>query len=87
MRYIDPSTPSKGTNALSFSPDVVVVEISSPDVADLTFIDLPGVIQTVSVGENQSDIGMIKGLVNGYIIRENTLILLALSMKGTLIVV
>jgi len=83
-QYLDPSTPSKDINALSFSPDVVVVKISSPEVADLTFIDLPGVIQTVGVGENQSDIDMIKGLVDHYIAQENTLILLALSMKDDL---
>jgi hypothetical protein len=83
-RYIDPNTPSSnGPNALSFSSDVVVVKISGPDVEDLTFIDLPGVVGT---GENQSDMedSLIRGIANGYIARANTLILLTLPMRDTL---
>lgn len=40
----------------SFSRNVIVLEISGPDVTDLTLVDLPGIIQNVAQGEDVSNI-------------------------------
>jgi hypothetical protein len=41
-RVLNNSAPFGNEKQLSFSPDTVCVEIRSPDLIDLTFIDLPG---------------------------------------------
>ena len=34
-----------------FSTESVIIEIESPDVPDLTIIDLPGIVRTVTTGQ------------------------------------
>ena len=57
------------------------MEISSPDVTDLTLVDLPGIIQNVGKGEDKASIQLVEDLVKHYISKE-CLILLVLTMKG-----
>lgn len=69
-------------NTRSFAGDVVVVEVSGSDVVDLTLVDLPGIIQVVGPGEDESNKDLIKGLIRRYISDKNALILLVLPMSG-----
>ncbi|EPQ53379.1 hypothetical protein GLOTRDRAFT_79497 [Gloeophyllum trabeum ATCC 11539] len=57
---------------LKFSKNVVCVDICDPEATDLSFVDLPGLIQ---VGEG---IEIIKGLVEEYIQGEKTFILVTI---------
>ncbi|OBZ73062.1 Interferon-induced GTP-binding protein Mx2 [Grifola frondosa] len=57
-----------------FSSDVVVIEIHDPEGADLSFVDLPGLIQN----EEQAVIDLIRGLVNHYIKSDSTIILVTM---------
>jgi len=66
---------------LAFSRNVIVLEISGPDVTDLTLVDLPGIIQNVGKGEDKGNIGLVEDLVKSYISKD-CLILLVLTMKG-----
>lgn len=66
---------------LEFSRSVIVLEISGPDVTDLTLVDLPGIIQNVSKGEDPNNIPLVQDLVKSYIARD-CLILLVITMKG-----
>lgn len=83
--YIIPSEPEEAplgsTKQLNFSSNVIVLEITGPNVTDLTLVDLPGIIQNVGDGEDVNDIKVIEDMVKGYI-EKDCLILLVLTMKG-----
>ncbi|KAG6887566.1 hypothetical protein C0992_011789 [Termitomyces sp. T32_za158] len=65
------------SNELQFSKNVVCVHISDPDLTDLSFIDLPGLIQN----SNDDDISLIRNLVVNAISGSNTLILVTIPMS------
>nr|XP_033797915.1 interferon-induced GTP-binding protein Mx1 [Geotrypetes seraphini] len=55
--------------------NVISLEIISPDVPDLTLIDLPGIVR-VAVGNQPENIGtQIKKLIQNYIEKQETIIL------------
>jgi hypothetical protein len=66
----------------------VCVELSSPESADLVFIDLPGscagIISNVGDGEHPKNIDLIKDLVREHI-TGNALILLTETMRGKIL--
>ncbi|XP_026529776.1 interferon-induced GTP-binding protein Mx2-like [Notechis scutatus] len=58
---------------LDISPKLITLEISSPDVPDLTLIDLPGITR-VAVGTQPQDIGnQIMKLIKSYITKQETI--------------
>ncbi|OSD00779.1 P-loop containing nucleoside triphosphate hydrolase protein [Trametes coccinea BRFM310] len=59
-----------------FSKNVVCLDLSGPDLPDLSFVDLPGLIQNGDKGE----VEMVERLVRSYIKDSNTLILVASPM-------
>ncbi|KAI0042654.1 hypothetical protein FA95DRAFT_1525197 [Auriscalpium vulgare] len=65
----------------SFTENIVCLEISGSDVADLAFVDLPGLVRTVGSSGNAADIGLIENLVVKYIERPNCIILLAVACE------
>ncbi|RDB19012.1 Interferon-induced GTP-binding protein Mx [Hypsizygus marmoreus] len=67
----------KDPNTLLFSRNTVMVDIEDPELADLSFVDLPGLIQN----SDPETIDLIKGLVVANIESENTLILVAIPMS------
>ncbi|KAJ2922810.1 hypothetical protein H1R20_g14302, partial [Candolleomyces eurysporus] len=67
---------------LSFSRNVVSLSISGPEVADLSFCDLPGLIASVGTGNGAStDIGLVEGLIKSYITRPSCIILLTVACE------
>ncbi|KAF8246742.1 hypothetical protein K440DRAFT_601938 [Wilcoxina mikolae CBS 423.85] len=66
---------------VKFSPNVVVMEITAPDLPNLSFIDLPGVIQTTETNNENYLIDLVGGLVEEYVREPDCLILLAMTMK------
>ncbi|KAG5651890.1 hypothetical protein H0H81_007047 [Sphagnurus paluster] len=69
---------------LSFSNDFVSLQISGPDVADLSFCDLPGLIAGVGMTGNIGDIDLVKNLVASYIKRPSCIILLTVACESVL---
>ncbi|KAF4578240.1 hypothetical protein EYR36_000047 [Pleurotus pulmonarius] len=61
---------------LKFTNNVVCLDLHDPDATDLSFVDLPGLIQN----ESQEAIDLVKDMVVSYIDRPNTLILVAMPM-------
>ncbi|XP_070606577.1 interferon-induced GTP-binding protein Mx2-like isoform X1 [Erythrolamprus reginae] len=58
---------------LDISDELITLEISSPDVPDLTLIDLPGITR-VAVGNQPKDIGkQIMKLIQSYITKQETI--------------
>ncbi|KAG1746767.1 P-loop containing nucleoside triphosphate hydrolase protein [Suillus paluster] len=66
---------------LSFSKNSVSLEISGKDVADLSFVDLPGLIASVGSTGRDGDIDLVKGLVASYIKRDSCVILLTVTCE------
>ncbi|KAK4705700.1 hypothetical protein P7C70_g493, partial [Phenoliferia sp. Uapishka_3] len=82
-RIINGELPPGSKKQLSFSKNLVVVEIEGPDAVDLTFIDLPGIISNVKPGDDKGDIELVRNLAVRHI-TGNCLILCAFSMKDDL---
>ncbi|EJC99594.1 uncharacterized protein FOMMEDRAFT_148530 [Fomitiporia mediterranea MF3/22] len=81
IEALDPDEPPlDSTRQLQFSANVVCLDISSPDVTNLSFIDLPGIISNVADGEDPRSIDLIQNLVRDNI-SGNALILLAITMR------
>ncbi|XP_008143916.2 interferon-induced GTP-binding protein Mx2 [Eptesicus fuscus] len=60
-------------NGVGISHELISLEITSPEVPDLTLIDLPGIAR-VAVGNQPQDIGLqIKALIKKYIQRQQTI--------------
>ncbi|KAG0692056.1 P-loop containing nucleoside triphosphate hydrolase protein [Suillus ampliporus] len=66
---------------LSFSKNSVSLEISGRDVADLSFVDLPGLIASVGSSGKDGDIDLVKGLVASYIKKPSCVILLTVTCE------
>ncbi|KAG1734532.1 P-loop containing nucleoside triphosphate hydrolase protein [Suillus lakei] len=66
---------------LSFSKNCVSLEISGKDVADLSFVDLPGLIASVGSTGKAGDIDLVKGLVSSYIEKASCVILLTVTCE------
>ncbi|KAF8181829.1 P-loop containing nucleoside triphosphate hydrolase protein [Pholiota molesta] len=67
---------------LSFSLNAVTLQISGPDVADLSFCDLPGLIASVSSNRGSSnDIALVESLVTTYIKKPSCIILLTVACE------
>ncbi|KIM36795.1 hypothetical protein M413DRAFT_448928 [Hebeloma cylindrosporum] len=67
---------------LSFSLNSVTLQISGPDVADLSFCDLPGLIASVSSGRGgNNDIALVESLVTAYIKKPSCIILLTVACE------
>ncbi|PPQ80108.1 LOW QUALITY PROTEIN: hypothetical protein CVT25_001476 [Psilocybe cyanescens] len=70
------------TSQLSFSLNAVTWQISGPDVADLSFCDLPGLIASVSSRRGSgNDIALVESLVIGYIKKPSCIILLTVACE------
>lgn len=69
------------STSVEFSPNIIRLNITGPDLPILTFYDLPGVIaQAQGEGENDHLVRLVKNLVKEYIKEENTLILVTVPM-------
>ena len=65
---------------VKFSPNVVQLEISGPNLPNLSFYDLPGVINVSDVPEESYLVDLVKNLVRQYIKADNCINILALPM-------
>ena len=61
-----------------FSQDSIVINVTSPDVPDLTLIDLPGIVRTATAGQDSSVIEAVNELLDAYLESERTIILAVL---------
>jgi interferon-induced GTP-binding protein Mx1 len=52
-----------------------VIHVASPDVPDLTLIDLPGIVRTTTAGQDRSVIREVDELMDLYLQSERTMIL------------
>ncbi|KAM7220430.1 P-loop containing nucleoside triphosphate hydrolase protein [Rhypophila decipiens] len=64
-----------------FSPNTIDLEVKGPDLADLSFYDLPGVFITARRPEDRFLERVVKNLTCDYISRPNAIILWAVPMN------
>ncbi|KAF2802226.1 P-loop containing nucleoside triphosphate hydrolase protein [Mytilinidion resinicola] len=65
-----------------FTPNVVSVEISGPGRINLSFYDLPGIINQTEDEDKPWLVDIVRNLAAEYIKSPNTIVLLAKSMEG-----
>ena len=63
------------TAGSTFSQDSIVINVLSPDVPDLTIIDLPGIVRTATSGQDRNVIRAVDELLDIYLESERTIIL------------
>ncbi|KAI0820102.1 P-loop containing nucleoside triphosphate hydrolase protein [Trametes gibbosa] len=73
-RSVDPKT--GGARALAFSRNTICVDLKGPELVDLSFVDLPGIVQNAEAEIVQ----LVEDLVTSYV-QGNCLILVALPMS------
>ena len=65
---------------VKFSPNVIQLDISGPDLPNLSFYDLPGVINVSEVARDEYLVTLVKNLVKEYISTPDCINLLAIPM-------
>ncbi|GAB1526655.1 hypothetical protein RhiTH_009827 [Rhizoctonia solani] len=75
---MDP-TKIKTKGGSGFTNNSVIVDLAGDGLADLNFVDLPGIIVNVGEGGDPSDIPLVQNMVKNYISRKSTIILLVIS--------
>ncbi|CAE6451095.1 unnamed protein product [Rhizoctonia solani] len=75
---MDP-TKVKTRGGSGFTNNSVVVDLAGEGLADLNFVDLPGIIVNVGEGGDPNDILLVQNMVKSYISRKSTIILLVIS--------
>ncbi|KAG9102798.1 hypothetical protein FRC06_001100 [Ceratobasidium sp. 370] len=79
--FLNDRIPATSSSAVAFSENFVSVEISGPDVTNLSFCDLPGIIANVREGSDEGDIDLVKRLVTSYIRKDSCIILLTVTCE------
>ncbi|CAI6076929.1 unnamed protein product [Clonostachys chloroleuca] len=70
------------TPGMSFSRDILRIEIHGPDRPHLTIVDLPGLIHSETKDQSVDDVTLIQEVVQGYMKQERTIILAVVSAKN-----
>ncbi|KAG8948033.1 hypothetical protein FRC04_010075 [Tulasnella sp. 424] len=66
---------------LTFSGNCVCIQVEGPNIPDLYFYDLPGIIANVGDGGNEADIRLVEDLAKSYIKKPNCIVLLVISCE------
>lgn len=69
-------------NQEEFSPNIVRLDISGPDLPTLSFYDLPGVIRQAKNAQESYLVGLIEDLVKRHAADQSCIVLLTRSMTG-----
>lgn len=72
---IDRLTNSLIDGSSQFSTDSIVIDLVSPDASDLTVVDLPGIIRTVTAGQTTAVIDQVNKLIKSFLLDKRTIIL------------
>jgi GTP-binding protein EngB required for normal cell division len=64
-----------GERATFESEHSIIIELHSPDVPDLTIIDLPGIVRTHTTGQSADVMDEVNGLLDKYLRQDRTIVL------------
>ena len=78
--YVPGKARSAQEPQVKFSPNVVRLDISGRDLPNLSFFDLPGIINVADLSEDAYLVDLVKNLVKEYVMTEDCINLLAITM-------
>ncbi|KAJ5727293.1 hypothetical protein N7493_005113, partial [Penicillium malachiteum] len=78
--FLPPRDIEFAAKEVKFSPNVIRLDISGPDLPNLSFYDLPGVINQADNDREKYVVGLIQKLVRQYVSQENCIVLITQSM-------
>ncbi|KAH9965465.1 P-loop containing nucleoside triphosphate hydrolase protein [Russula dissimulans] len=81
LTFLDVNTDLDTATDLSFTSDIVCLEITGPGYSDISFIDLPGLIRNVGTTGNRENIRLIEELATEYISKPNCIILMTITCE------
>ncbi|OJI99742.1 hypothetical protein ASPVEDRAFT_60628 [Aspergillus versicolor CBS 583.65] len=67
-----------------FSDDILKIELSGPDHHHLSVVDVPGLFHNPTKYQTEEDKGIIRGLIQNYIIDKRTIILAVMDARNNL---
>ncbi|KAH9915919.1 P-loop containing nucleoside triphosphate hydrolase protein [Epithele typhae] len=73
------ASPTQGFESLPFSRNVICVDVRGPELIDLSFVDLPGIVQNAE----PEIVKLVEDLVTSYV-QGTSVILLTLPVSGVL---
>jgi GTP-binding protein EngB required for normal cell division len=78
---VSPPNDDEPTQA-KFSPNTIALEITGPNLPDLSFYDLPGVFTNPGKSEDEYLVRVVQNLTREYVARENAIVLWAVPMNA-----
>ncbi|EON68609.1 hypothetical protein W97_07867 [Coniosporium apollinis CBS 100218] len=81
-QYVNARADHHARRQVEFSPNVIVLEISAPGLPNLSFIDLPGIINQTEDGSMPYLVKLVKNLFKEYVRPQESLVLLSCSMES-----
>lgn len=63
----------------AFAEDTLSIKIQGPDRPQLTLVDIPGIIQSSTMGVSDADVAMVAGITERYIEMHRTICLAVIS--------
>ncbi|KAL9124652.1 MAG: hypothetical protein Q9217_006038 [Psora testacea] len=79
-KYMPEQPASAAKHQVKFSPNIVRLDISGPGLPNLSFYDLPGVINVSDISGEEYLVTLVKNLVKSYVSADDSINLLAIPM-------
>lgn len=78
--FLPPQDIENAEIEIKFAPNVIRLDISGPNLPNLSFYDLPGVINQADDDREKYVVGLVQKLVKSYVSQDNCIVLLTQSM-------
>jgi hypothetical protein len=80
--FLEPSFDDRHIHKTLFSPNVVCIVVSKPNLPPLSFYDLPGMIGQAETEEEAYTVPLVKNLVTKYIQDPEALVLVTCALEN-----
>lgn len=80
--FLDPDFDIGNRHKALFSPNVVSIVVSKPDLPPLSFYDLPGMIGQAETPEEEYTVPLVKNLVTKYITDPEAMVLVTCALEN-----
>jgi hypothetical protein len=80
--FLDPDFDIGNCHKALFSPNIVCIVVSKPDLPPLSFFDLPGMIGQAETEEEEHTVPLVKNLVTKYITDPEAMVLVTCALEN-----
>ncbi|KJZ73789.1 hypothetical protein HIM_06907 [Hirsutella minnesotensis 3608] len=70
------------TTEAKFSPNIVALEIKSPDLPDLSFYDMPGIFENPADARDDYLVSVVRNLTKSYIAHDTAIVICCMPMNS-----